>query len=55
VDWLVEASVLEKHALYIFMAEVMGQDSEGPCVRVRVRARARVCVCVGCRVAGGEV
>jgi hypothetical protein len=31
VDWLVEAIVLEKHAVFIFKAEVMSWDSEGLC------------------------
>jgi hypothetical protein len=28
--WLVEANVSEKHAVSIFKAEVISQDSEGP-------------------------
>jgi hypothetical protein len=43
VDWLIEANVLEKHAVSIFRAKMMSWDSEGfyryICVCVRVRAQ----------------
>jgi hypothetical protein len=29
VDWLVEASILGKHVVFAFRAEVMSYDSEG--------------------------
>jgi hypothetical protein len=41
VDWLVEASVLDKHAVFIFRPEVMSWDSEGLCRFVRGKSEGK--------------